>query len=161
MTTPPLPSRPPSAAAAGTAHTAVVSPDLVPDRRGVTGVLSHVKRDGEWLLPRLFRAFAFMGNVELDLTRVRIGPGTTRMELVCIFGSITVVVPPEIRVETFGDPFIGSYEIQRSAESTAAPDAPLIEIHGSVYMGSIEIKIVDPNAPGWFDRLRARWTGQG
>lgn len=157
MTTPPLPSHPP---VAGAVHPAVIAPDRVPDRRGVTGVLSHVKRDGDWMLPRLFRAFACLGNVELDLTRVQIGPGTSRMELVCVLGSITVVVPPEIRVEALGDPFLGSYDIQRSAESTTAPDAPLLEVRGAVYLGSIEIKIVDPNAPGWFERLRARWAGR-
>src|SRR5690349_15120713 len=31
-----------------------VAPDLVPDRRGAVAVLSHLRRDGDWILPRLF-----------------------------------------------------------------------------------------------------------
>ena len=35
----------------------------------LVAVLAHVKRDGDWTLPRLFRAFALWGNAEVDLTR--------------------------------------------------------------------------------------------
>ena len=39
-------------------HPVVVADELVPNHRGTVAVLSHVKRDGDWTLPRLFRAFA-------------------------------------------------------------------------------------------------------
>ena len=64
-------------------------------------ILSHMRRDADWILPRLFRIFAFWGNAELDLTHVLLGPGTS----------------------------------------------------------TIEIKVIDPNAPGLLEKIRRRITG--
>jgi predicted membrane protein len=101
-----------------------------------------------------------MGNVELDLTRARVGPGTSHIEVVAVIGSVTVLVPPELRVECEGDPLLGSFEVKRQVEGTAPPDAPLVHISGSAFMGSVEVKVIDPNAPGWFEKLRARLTSR-
>jgi hypothetical protein len=150
---------PPSGTPASIPQPAVVPASLVPDRRGTVAFLSHAKRDGDWILPRLFRAVAFMGNLELDLTRARVGAGTSRIELVCVMGSITVMVPPEIRIECDGDPLLGSFDVHRSGTSMPPPGAPLVTVTGKVIMGSIEVRVIDPDAPGWLDRLRAHFSG--
>ena len=134
----------------------MISDDLVPDRRGTVSFLSSVKREGDWILPRNYRALTVMGSLELDLTRARIGSGTTLIELVSVMGSVSVVVPPDLRLECEGDPFVGSFEVTRNTPSTTSPDAPLVRIKGSAVLGSVEIKVIDPNAPGWFEKLRAR-----
>src|SRR5918999_691963 len=59
----------------------VIPAEFVPDRRGAVACLSSTNRDGDWVLPRLFRVVAFMGNVELDLTNVRLGPGESHIEI--------------------------------------------------------------------------------
>jgi cell wall-active antibiotic response 4TMS protein YvqF len=157
MTSPNIPRRdsPP------VAHPAVISPELVPDRRGTVAFLSHVRREGDWILPRLFRAVAFMGNVELDLTRARVGPGTSQIELKAIMGSVEILVPPELRLECEGEPFVASFEVNREAPSATSPDAPLVRITGTAFLASVEVKVIDPNAPGWFEKLRARWLARG
>lgn len=142
-----------TAAAPATAHPAVIPEALVPERRGTIGFLSHVRREGDWILPRLFRAIAFLGNVELDLTKVRAGAGTSEIEVKAILGAVTIVVPPDLRIECDGNPVLGSFEVTRRVSSTSAPDAPLVRITGSAILGSVEIKIIDPNQPGWLDRL--------
>ena len=139
-------------------HPVVVADELVPERRGTVAFLSHVKRDGDWTLPRLFRAFALWGNAEVDLTRAQIGAGTSHIEIKSIMGNVTVLVPPDLRIDCDVDPVIGSFEVAREAESTRSPDAPLVRITGTAFMGSVEVKVIDPNAPGWFEKLRARWT---
>ena len=139
-------------------HPVVVADELVPNRRGTVAVLAHVKRDGDWTLPRLFRAFALWGNAEVDLTRAQIGAGTSHIEIKSIMGNVTVLVPPEIRIECDVDPVIGSFEVAREVESTRSPDAPLVRITGTAFMGAVEVKVIDPNAPSWFEKLRARWT---
>jgi hypothetical protein len=151
------PNRPPVAAPARVRPT-VVAPELVPERRGSVSFLSNVTRSGDWELPRLFRAAAFLGNIELDLTRARVGPGTSHIEIASFFGNVTVIVPPELRIECEVDPFGGSCEVKRSTQGTTSPDAPLVRITGTVVLASVEVKVVDPNAPGWVDRLRARWS---
>lgn len=134
----------------------VIPAELVPERRGAIAFLSTTNREGDWILPRLFRVVSFMGNMELDLTSVRMGPGESHIEIRCFFGNVEITVPPDIRVEVDGQPFAGSFELSRSAVSTTSPDAPLLRITGAAIMGAVTINIVDPNAPGWFDRMRGK-----
>jgi Cell wall-active antibiotics response 4TMS YvqF len=136
-----------------------LAPDQVPERRGAVALLSHTRRDADWVLPRLFRIFAFWGNAEIDLTHALVGAGTSTIEIRCIMASVQIVVPPDLRVESDVDAVLGSAEVKREISSTTSPDVPLIRITGSTLLGSIEIKIVDPNAPGFFEKIRRHITG--
>jgi Cell wall-active antibiotics response 4TMS YvqF len=153
-----FPNHPPPPAAAGPL---IVSPEQVPERRGAVAFLSHTTRNGDWALPRLFRTVAFMGNVELDLTRAQVSADTSQIEIAAILGNVTVLVPPELRLECDVDTFMGSCEVKRRAASTALPGAPLLRITGTAVMSSVEVKVVDPNAPGWVDRLLGRRSPAG
>lgn len=139
---------------------AIVPAALVPERRGAVAFMSSVKREGEWTMPREFRVVTFMGTVELDLTRVEIGEGESLIDIRCVLGSVEITVPPEIRVETNGDPLMGSFEMTRSVPSPASPTAPVLRVSGVVFMGAVSVKVVDPNAPGWFERLKRRVTSE-
>ena len=134
-------------------------PNQVPDRRGAVAVLSHTRRDADWLLPRLFRVFAFWGNVELDLTHVLLGAGTSVIEVRCIMASVEIIVPPDLRVESEVDAVLGSAEVRREIASPTALDVPLVRITGSAVLGSVEIKVVDPNAPSLLEKLRRKFRG--
>jgi hypothetical protein len=136
-----------------------LSPNQVPERRGAVAVLSHTRRDADWVLPRLFRVFAFWGNVELDLTHVLLGAGTSVIEIRCIMASVEITVPPDLRVESEVDAVLGSAEVRRAIANTTSPDAPLVRITGSTLLGSIEIKVVDPNAPSLLEKIRRKFTG--
>jgi hypothetical protein len=149
-----------SATASPRLGASVIPAELVPERRGAVSVLSSYERDGDWIVPRHFRAVAFFGSVELDLTQARVGPGVSEIELVAAMGSVTILVPPELRLECEGEPLVGSFEVKREAAATSAPDAPLLRITDRAVLGSIEIRVVDPNAPGWMEKLRARLTGE-
>ena len=149
----------PAPAHAADVKPAVVPDSLVPERRGTLAFVSSVARYGDWVLPRHYRALAVMGNLEIDLTRARMGAGTSHIEVMCIMGNVTVLVPPSIRLDCDAIPVVGSLEVRRDIEGTLSPDAPLVQITGTAFMGAIEVKVVDPNAPGWLERLRARWSG--
>lgn len=142
-------------------HRALVPAELVPARRGVVAFISHVARGGDWILPRHFRAVAFMGGVDIDLTRARLAPGTSHVEIKAVMGSATIIVPPDLRVECDGDSIVASFEIDRDAAHTPAPDAPLVVISGTALLGAVHVKVVDPDAPGWYEKLRARWGRTG
>ena len=90
-------------------------------------ILSHMRRDADWILPRLFRIFAFWGNAELDLTHVLLGPGTSTIEIRCIMASVEIRVPPDLRVESEVDAVLGSAEVQREAARAVAAFAPLAD----------------------------------
>ncbi len=138
-----------------TGLTHVIPDNLVPERNGVVAWWSNVKREGEWILPRIFRSFTFMGNVELDLRSAQLGAGTSEMEVNCFMGSIEITVPPGIRVICDGTGMLGSFDVERVGNTSPPPDAPTIRVSGTAYLGSISVKVVDPNAPGWADKLKA------
>jgi len=73
--------------------------------------------------------------------------------------NVEIIVPPDLRVESEVDAVLGSAEVQRQIASTTSPDAPTVRITGSAFLGSIEIKVVDPNAPGLMERLRRKLKG--
>lgn len=137
-------------------HPTVVAAELVPERAGCLSILSSVKRGGDWPLPRNMRAMALLGSVDLDLTRARVGPGTTYLEVRAVLGSVTILVPHDLRVEVDGEPVIGSFDLILKSRQPAPPDAPLVRISGKAVLGSVEVKVIDPNAPKWYERLRAR-----
>lgn len=134
----------------------VIPAALVPERRGTVSLLSSVSRTGDWILPRSYRVMAVLASVELDLTRARVGAGTSVIEIMSIMGSVSIVVPPALRLECEGDPLLGSLEVKGDVRSTTSPDAPLVRIVGTAIMGSVEITVVDPDAPGWLARLKAK-----
>jgi predicted membrane protein len=82
-----------------------------------------------------------MGNIELDLTNARVGPGESRIEIRCMWGNVEITVPPEIRVEVDGHPVLGVFEIERKAASMTSPDAPLVRVTGSAIMGAVTIHV--------------------
>jgi len=132
---------------------------LVPERAGVVAFLSGQKRAGDWILPRLFRAVAAMGNVEIDLTNARFAPGTSHIEVRSILGNIEIFVPPYVRVECIGHGMLGNFEQKGTAQTRAPHDAPVIVVDGLAFLGNVEVKVVDPDAPGFVDRLLERFTG--
>ena len=132
----------------------------VPERRGTVAILSSARRDADWILPRLFRVFTFWGNTELDLTSVLLGPGTSVIDIRCIMGNVEISVPPDLRVESEVDAVLGSADVRREIASTTSPDAPTVRITGTTFLGSIEIKVVDPNRPSLGERIRQRILGR-
>ena len=140
-TTPPIPP----ARVDQPAHPFVIPAEFVPERRGAVVFLSSSNRNGDWILPRLFRVVACLGNIELDLTSAKLGPGESHIEIRCVFGNVEITVPPEIRVDAEGHALMGTFEHTRSAPSTQWTDAPLLRITGSVLLGAVTIKVADPH----------------
>jgi hypothetical protein len=69
-------------------------------------------------------------------------------------------VPPDLRVESEVDAVLGSAEVRREIGSTTSPDAPTVRITGTAFLGSIDIKVVDPNRPSLGERIRRRILGR-
>jgi hypothetical protein len=134
----------------------LVAPESVPDRQGVMSIMSKVTRDGGLVLPRLFRVLAFMGEAVIDLTHVRIGPGTSVIEVRAVMGQVRIIVPPNLRVEGEVQPILGDFSVRR-AKRPPSPDAPLVRITGVAILGGVYVKVTDPDRASWRDRVKA-WT---
>jgi hypothetical protein len=134
----------------------LVPPESVAPHLGVTTVMSSVTREGEWVMPRSLRAVTVMGEATIDLTQVRIAPGTSEIDARAIMGEIKIIIPHNLRVECTGQPMLGSFKVTRSAIAVPVPDAPLVRITGVACMGNVVVKVVDPNERRWVNRLRRR-----
>jgi hypothetical protein len=47
---------------------------------------------------------------------------------------------------------------RRNALTTAPLDAPLVRITGSAFLGNVEIRVIDPDAPSFLERVRRHLT---
>jgi len=130
--------------------------EAVPDRQGVMVFMSERRTDGEWTMPRLFRNLAVMGNVVIDLSEVRIAPGTSEIEVRAFMAEVKIIVPHNLRVECEGDPVLGEFKMKRIATSKPVADAPLVRVTGISCLSSVTVRVVDPNAKGRSRRLRGR-----
>ena len=57
-----------------------------------------------------------------------------------------------------GHGMLGSFDVVREGNTTPPADAPTVRITGTAYLGSIEIKVIDPNAPTWTEKLKSGWA---
>ena len=148
----------PAAPAPPSRHPLVVPAEYVPEHAGTVSFFSSQERKGEWLLPRVFRVVSVLGNVEIDLTRARVAAGTSRIEIRALFGNVEVTIPPGMRVECDGSGIAANFEVDAQVQPPPGSDAPLISIGGTALFANVEIKVVDPDKPGWMERIAARFS---
>ncbi|MGQ9620994.1 MAG: LiaF transmembrane domain-containing protein [Bacteroidales bacterium] len=86
---------------------------------------------------------AVFGGAELDLTRSSLAPGNNILEIACVFGGITIIVPDEWDVKIEVTPVLGGFGDERKLRPgrVAEPGKQLV-IKGAVVFGGGEIKSV-------------------
>jgi predicted membrane protein len=84
---------------------------------------------------------AIFGGIELDLTKAKLAPGRSDLELACIFGGATIVVPDDWYVSIEVTPVLGGFNDSRklSPGRTIDPSKQLV-IKGAVIFGGGEVK---------------------
>jgi len=114
----------------------VTASDLVDD----VNVFSGIKRN---INSQNFcggRVTSIFGGAELDLTNAALAPGKSVMELQCIFGGVTLIVPAEWRVRIEVSSILGGFADKRQvAKISINSDSELI-IRGVAIFGGGEIK---------------------
>ncbi|MEI2714541.1 MAG: DUF1707 domain-containing protein [Nocardioides sp.] len=104
-----------------------------------TAVLSEVKREGAWLVPEFSTAFAFMGDVTLDLREATLESDEVTITVTAIMSDVKVIVDAHTRVELDGTPILGEFK-QGKEHLPAQFDAnsPLVRIKGLALLGSVK-----------------------
>jgi hypothetical protein len=104
-------------------------------------IMGHIKRHVQSQSFEGGRLTSILGNIEIDLRRVRMAEGrkTVQIELEAIMGHIALRVPDAWRVIWSGDNLLGNFEDRTIPPNTGA-DAPELVLTGSCTMGSIEIE---------------------
>ena len=84
---------------------------------------------------------AIFGGIQLDLTKAKLAPGRNEIEIACVFGGATIIVPETWFVTIEVTPVLGGFSDSRklSPGITVDPASQLV-IRGAVVFGGGEIK---------------------
>jgi predicted membrane protein len=87
------------------------------------------------------RVTAVFGGMELDLTKAKLAPGRNDLEVACVFGGATLIVPDDWNITIEVTPILGGFSDSRKLipGRTIDPTKQLV-IRGAVVFGGGEIK---------------------
>ena len=109
-----------------------------PTSSGAVAILGGFSRKGDWVVPKEFTAFMFMGGGEIDLRDARFSEREVTIHIVAIMGGCEVIVPDDATVYVTGIGILGAFEHTESGGGS--PDGPVITINGVAFMGGVDVK---------------------
>jgi len=84
---------------------------------------------------------AVFGGSEIDLTKARLAPGVSELELACVFGGCTIIVPDDWNVKIEVVPVLGGFGDSRKLNPGRIIDTTKqLVIKGAVVFGGGEVK---------------------
>lgn len=123
---------------------ALASPDEIPERSLMLGVLGGSTRTGRWVPARHIRAVGSLGGVKLDFRDAIFSPGVTEVNAFAVLGGVEILVPPGVRLETSGVGVLGGFESKATVAPTKHPDAPVLRVTGLALLGGVEVTVRYP-----------------
>jgi hypothetical protein len=117
--------------------------DLVPaedqpirlDPGSLYALFGTVRRDGRWVVPARFPVAAVFGTLEIDLREALLQRRHVVVRANVLGGRLRLLVPEGVRVEFTGRSIVGSRALR--VRGPLDRDAPLIEVRGTVVLGSV------------------------
>jgi hypothetical protein len=144
------------------ASSLLITPISYPHRRIVAFMSSVKKLRRPWRLAPLTRVVAFMGDVQLDLSKADL-PTQARIRVYSIMGSVRILAPKDVHVVVrstalFGDVNAlgesvsgvaawGHEEHEPSLEAEPVDARAQIEIEAFTLMGNVHVKLIQPQIP--------------
>ena len=105
---------------------------------GAVAIMGGFTRKGDWVVPKEFTAFMFMGGGEIDMRNARFAEREVAIHIVAIMGGCEVIVPEDATVRVTGVGIMGAFE--HSEPGGGSPDGPVITISGVAFMGGVDVK---------------------
>ena len=109
-----------------------------PTSHGAVAILGGFSRRGDWVVPKDFNAFLFMGGGEIDLREARFAEREVNIHIVAFLGGCEIIVPEDATVRVTGVGVMGAFE--HTGAGTGSPDGPVITINGMAFMGGVDVK---------------------
>jgi hypothetical protein len=140
----------------------LVTPISYPHRRIVAFMSAVKKMRRAWRLAPLTRVVAFMGDVQLDLSKAGLPP-QARMRVYSIMGSVRILAPKDVHVIVRSTALLGDVnalgesvsgvaawgheEHEPALEAEATPARAEVEIEAFTLMGNVHVKLIEPQTP--------------
>jgi predicted membrane protein len=80
------------------------------------------------------------GGAELDLRQAILPTREISIRAVCVFGGMSVTVPPEMHVADSGVAVFGGRDICPDSPASLRPEAPVLHLTGACIFGGVEVK---------------------
>jgi hypothetical protein len=103
-------------------------------------VLGNTERRGRFRIDGGHAVLSVLGNVEIDLRDVTLGPGVTTLKVHAVLGNVEITVPPSLIVDCEGTGVLGSFSSVNHVPEERTPDEPVLRIAGSAVLGSVEVR---------------------
>ena len=131
--------RPAPTAPAGWAYEPQAAPTAT-----LVSLFGGTKRTGRWLVPASIVSFTMFGGTELDLRDAAFTSSTIDLGLLCMFGGVTVIVPPGVNVDNGVIAIFGGSE---APNTMPQPGAPTLHLRGLCAFGGVTVKVKGPRTP--------------
>jgi hypothetical protein len=144
------------------ASVVLVAPVSYPHRRIVAFMSAVKKLRRPWRLAPLTRVVAFMGDVQLDLSKADLPP-QARIRVYSIMGSVRILAPKDVHVVVRSTALLGDVnalgesvsgvaawgheEHEPSLEAAPVDARAQIEIEAFTLMGNVHVKLIQPQLP--------------
>jgi len=126
-----------------------------PEKRYLA-LMSEVRRQGPWVVPRRIRARAFMGAVRIDLREAQIPEEGVDIDASAFMGEVRIILPPGMHADVDGLAIMGEFT-DRTTNAGSLPGMPRIRVSGTVIMGGVRAETRMPREStleAWKRRLR-------
>ena len=137
-------------------HPATGTPVPVPTPSNLPATVTHdsslaimgeTKRVGQWLVPPVHRAAAFMGGVRLDLREATFSTQETVIVVSAVMAGVDIVVDPYTHVIVEGVGIMGDFsQADDTVPAQITPDSPVVRVKGFALMAGVTV--VRKAAPG-------------
>jgi len=114
--------------------------ELVPPSEKLRSIFSSNERRGMWAVPRKLDVFALFSSTVIDLTSASLPAEMVDITVRARFASVTIIVPPGLRVVNRVGAFMASVESEAALDlAPMVQGAPVIRVNGSAFAASVEI----------------------
>jgi Domain of unknown function (DUF1707)/Cell wall-active antibiotics response 4TMS YvqF len=121
------------------------------DAGALHALFGTVRRDGRWVVPARLPVTALFGTVEIDLREAILQRRHVVIQASVLGGRLRLLIPEGVRVEFTGRSVAGSRDLRvRRSAGRDEGEAPLVEVSGTVVLGSVHART--PRRP-WRWRL--------
>src|SRR6185436_12877106 len=103
-------------------------------------IMSSQSRRGVWAVPREMDVVGVFSDTTIDLTHATLPKDIIDLHVNVVFASMTIVVPPGLRVVNRVGAFAANVESEPSLDlAPMKPGSPVVRITGNCVFGSLEI----------------------
>jgi hypothetical protein len=118
-----------------------------PSTSRTLALLGNTEVRGPVHLDASHAALSVLGNLELDLRGVTLGPGVTTLHVSAVLGSVEITVPPSLIVECDGHGVLGSFSGVSHVPAERAADEPVLRIVGRAILGTVDVRTLPLDMP--------------